>query len=70
MRIKPDEIINDKKLEYVIEKVIKLTPSEAKEKITYKDSDGNCLVIIEGKEIDCVILSMTSKGEISVGVKK
>lgn len=77
MKYDNKEITNNKKdievkkeKEIVIDKIIQLSSAEAKERITYKDSEGNCIVIVDGKEVECVILNMSSKGDIGVGVVK
>lgn len=49
---------------------ISITAEEAKEKITYRDSEGSCVFIHEGKEVDGVILTMSSNGNITIGIKE
>ena len=56
--------------EVVFKDTIKLESKEAREKITYKDSDGNCTFLLEGKEVDGIILTITSRGDMTIGIKE
>lgn len=74
MRLKYDDINKPMKKEeakeIVFNNVITITSSEAKEKITYKDSEGNCSLIIDGKEVNGVIITLSSRGDLTIGIKE
>ena len=55
--------------EFSYSKQISLTADELKKNMLSKDPDGNCVVLIDGKETDCKILTMSSNGRMSIGVK-
>ncbi len=75
MRLKYEDIVGETNKkeeikEVVFKKVIVLSSSEAKKNIMYKDSEGNCSLIIDDKEEEGVIITLSSKGDLTIGIKE
>lgn len=56
--------------DFVFKDTIRMTSTEAKEKILYKDGEGNCSFLFNGKEVEGVILTLSSKGDLTIGIKE